>query len=136
MGELDDKLVAEMQDENVEHTGFRIFRDDGWDILINADQDLPKFEDMLESLHPSIKWTVEVSKEENKNALEYLDLTIIKSVGYRLNVNCSTDEFLDKRKQEYSRYLIASHYPPKNGEEGSGPGDRTHTRFQRRVCPW
>ena len=111
------------------------------------DLDLPKFEQILESLHPSIKWEVEASKEEENHALEYLDLTImiidgkiktdlyakdipiflpknschpphvfssiVKSVGYRLNVNCNLDNFLDKRKNEYSRYLYASLYPPK-----------------------
>ena len=39
--------------------------------------------------------------------------SIVKSVGFRLNVNCSLDTFLEKRKTEYSRYLYASMYPPK-----------------------
>ena len=91
MGELDDKLVEKMNDENIEHTDFRIFRDDSWDILINADRDLPRFEELLESLHPSIKWTVVVSKEENNHALEYLDLTIML-----INGRIETDFFFSQ----------------------------------------
>ena len=34
MGELDEKLVDTMEKENIQHTDFRIFRDDAWDILI------------------------------------------------------------------------------------------------------
>ena len=147
MGELDEKLVEKMDEENIPHTGFKIFRDDSWDILLNADEDLPKYEDILDSLHPSIKWTLNVGDSDNFHALEFLDLTImiidgkietdlfakdvpiflpknschpphvftsiVKSVGYRLNVNCSIDKFLDNRKTEYSCYLYASIYPPK-----------------------
>ena len=40
MGELDDKLVDKMSDEDIEHTDFRIFWDDSWDILMNAYEDL------------------------------------------------------------------------------------------------
>ena len=47
MGELDDKLVEKMEEEDIEHTEFRIFRDDAWDILLNADNDLPQFEEIL-----------------------------------------------------------------------------------------
>ena len=35
MGELDDKLVDKMEEEEVEHTDFRIFLDDSWDILLS-----------------------------------------------------------------------------------------------------
>ena len=47
VGELDDKLVEKLEAENIAHTQWTIFRDDGWDILINADDDLPRFEDIL-----------------------------------------------------------------------------------------
>ena len=77
MGELDDKLVRRMEEEDIQHTAFRIFRDDSWDILLNADEDLPKFEELLDSLHPSIKWTLNVGDVENFHALEFLDLTIM-----------------------------------------------------------
>ena len=40
MGELDDTLVGKMSDEDIEHTDFRIFWDDSWDILMNAYEDL------------------------------------------------------------------------------------------------
>lgn len=147
MAELDDKLVEELRIENIEHTQWTIFRDDGWDILENADDDLPKFEEILDGLHPNINWDVRTSDEETSHALEHLDLTIyiqegkietdnyakdipiflsrkschpshvfksvIKSTAFRLNQNCSLDEFLWKRKVEYSRYFYASFYKPK-----------------------
>ena len=37
----------------------------------------------------------------------------MKSAGIRLHQNCSLDEFLWKRKCEYSRYFYASYYKPK-----------------------
>ena len=147
VGELDDKLVEQLDNESIEHTLWTIFRDDGWDILLNADEDLPKFEEILEGLHPNIKWEVRISDEENEHALEHLDLTIyikegkletdnfakdipiflsrkschpgfvfksvLKSVGFRLNQNCSEDDSLWRRRQEYSRYFYASHFKPK-----------------------
>ena len=39
--------------------------------------------------------------------------SVIKSTAFRLNQNCSLDEFLWKRKVEYSRYFYASFYKPK-----------------------
>ena len=76
MNKLDEKLAENMEAEDIEHTGFRIFRDDGWDILINPETDLPKFEQILQELHPSIEWEIKDTTEENNHALEYLDLTI------------------------------------------------------------
>ena len=153
--ELDCKLVDTLTTENIEHTQWTIFRDDGWDILVNADEDIPKFEEVLDGLHPNIKWDLRlseesnqhallrISEESNQHALEHLDLTIFikdgkletdnyakdipiflsrkschpgfvfktvgKSVGFRLNQNCSEDDVLWKRKNEYSRYLNASY---------------------------
>ena len=141
-----DKLVEQLEAENIEHTEWTIFRDDGWDILIDADKDLPKFEEILEGLHPNIKWDLRISSEENSHALEHLDLmiyikegkietdnyakdipiflsrkschpqfvfkSVLKSAAMRLNTNCSLDQFLLKRKTEYSRYFYASFYKP------------------------
>ena len=42
--ELDRHLVDALDQHEIEHTQWTIFRDDGWDVLINADEDLPKFE--------------------------------------------------------------------------------------------
>ena len=61
MGELDDKLVDKMEEEDISHTDFKIFQDDSWDILLNADEDLPRFEEILDSLHPSIKQNFQYS---------------------------------------------------------------------------
>ena len=45
------------------------------------------------------------SEQSWSRILGFVFSSIVKSVGYRLNVNCSLDKFLDKRKAEYSRYL-------------------------------
>ena len=118
---------------------------------MNADEDIPKFEEVLDGLHPNIKWDLRISEESNQHALEHLDLTIfikdgkletdnyakdipiflsrkschprfvfksvVKSVGFRLNQNCSEDDALWKRKIEYSRYLYASYFKPKEVKE-------------------
>ena len=43
--------------------------------------------------------------------------SVVKSVGFRLNQNCSEDDALWKRKNEYSRYLYASYFKPKEVKE-------------------
>ena len=88
VGELDEDLVENMETHNIEHTQWTVFRDDGWDVLLNADQDLPKFEEILEGLHPNIKWDVRTSSAENNHALEHLDLTI-----FIINGKLETDIF-------------------------------------------
>ena len=65
-----------MADENIEHTEWTRFHDNGWDILLNCDDDLPKFTEALESLHPNIKWDIRTSSADNNYALEHLDLKI------------------------------------------------------------
>ena len=151
MADLDDQLVEQLEINNIEHTEWTIFRDDGWDILIDADKDLPEFEEILGNLHPNINWDLRISNEENNHALEHLDLmiyvidgkietdnyakdipiflsrkschpkyvfkSVLKSAAFRLNQNCSIDEFLLKRKTEYSRYFYASFYKPKEVKE-------------------
>ena len=88
VGVLDDKFVQKLEDENIDHTAWKIFRDDGWDILLNADEDLRKFLEALDPLHPNIKWYVKASSAENNHALEYLDLTI-----YIIDGKIETDLF-------------------------------------------
>ena len=88
VGELDEDLVENLETNNIEHTQWTVFRDDGWDVLLNADQDLPKFEEILEGLHPNIKWDVRTSSAEDNHALEHLDLTI-----YIINGKLETDIF-------------------------------------------
>ena len=57
-------------------------------MLPNPDEDLPKFEEILDNLHPNIKWDIRTSSAENNHALEHLDLTI-----YIINGKLETDIF-------------------------------------------
>ena len=51
--------------------------DDGWDTLLDADNDLDKFKEALETFgHSDIKWDVRISSANQNHALEHLDLTI------------------------------------------------------------
>ena len=70
------------------NTEWSIFRDDGHDLLIHAEEDLPKFEEILDELHPNIDWDIRVSSAENNHALEHLDLTI-----YIIDGKIETDNF-------------------------------------------
>ena len=88
VNELDEHLVEQLEQENIEHTEWTIFRDDGYDVLIHADQDLPKFEEILNELHPNINWDVRVSSAENNHALEHLDLKI-----YIIDGKLETDNY-------------------------------------------
>ena len=76
VNELDEDLVKKLADDNINHTEWTIFRDDGWDILPDCDQDIDKFCEALEGLHPDIKWDIRTSSDNNNHALEHLDLTI------------------------------------------------------------
>ena len=53
MGELDEKKVEGMEDNGVENTGWTLYRDDGWL------EEIPIIEDILQNLHPNIKWEVD-----------------------------------------------------------------------------
>ena len=81
VGELDEQIVEKLAENNIEHTQWTIFRDDGWDILLNADQDLPKFEDILDKRHDNIKWDRRSSSADQDHALQHLDLTIYIKEG-------------------------------------------------------
>ena len=65
-----------MEDEEIEHTEWTIFRDDGWDTLLDADNDIGTLREALKNLHPDIKWDVRTSSANQNHALEHLDLTI------------------------------------------------------------
>ena len=49
--------------------------------MINADEDLPKFEEIVQDLYLNIDWDIRVSSAENDHALEHLDLTIYIKEG-------------------------------------------------------
>ena len=88
MNELDVDLVQKLADDNVEHTAWKIFRDDSWDILLKADEDLPKFIEHLKNLHRSIEWDIRTSSAKNNHALEHLYLKI-----YIIERKFETDNF-------------------------------------------
>ena len=88
MGELDKRIVQQMEEKNIDSTDWTVFRDDGWLALLRGLGDLEKFEDILQNLHPNIKWefnprgpTVPPGMGPNgeiidRSVLEHLDLTI------------------------------------------------------------
>ena len=120
-----------------EHTGFSIYRDDGFDVLINGISDIDNFKRHLEHIHPNVKWDVKYGREG-----EYLDMKIwiengkihtkvhkksepiylnrsschdpsvfkgmYKSIGKRLRLLCSKDSDFIEAAEEYSNALAAS----------------------------
>ena len=58
VGELDKKVAEKIDEENIESTDWNIFRDDGWITLLKGLQDLDKIEEILQNLHPNIKWEI------------------------------------------------------------------------------
>ena len=43
---------------------------------MHPDEDLPKVEELLQDLYPTIKWEIKATVAENCHALGYLDLSI------------------------------------------------------------
>ena len=88
MGELDKIMVEKLQEANVENTGWTIFRDDGWLVATNGLDDVPVVENILQNLHPNIKWEVNPRGPslppilradgtiEDLSTLEHLDLRL------------------------------------------------------------
>ena len=78
-----------MEDQDVQNTGWTLYRDDGWVVLLRGMEDVPVVEDILGSLHPNIQWEVNprgptAPSMVRSNGvvldtarLEHLDLTII-----------------------------------------------------------
>ena len=58
MGELDKTFVQQFEEKNIETTGWTIYRDDGWTVALNGIGDVPVIEDVLQNLHPDIKWEI------------------------------------------------------------------------------
>ena len=118
---------------------FMLYRDDGWDVLLNGDQDKRILEDHLNNLHTNLTWTLECVKEGG-----YLDLwlmiengriewrnyikappiyvgpdschdpavmgAIVKGVGLRLRINSSKDEYFDNSVDEAAKAFKISGY--------------------------
>ena len=88
MGELDEKMVRRLDEAEVQNTGWTIYRDDGWLVAINGEEDNTVIEEILQNLHPNIEWEVNprgpsilpfVNQDgsvEDRTTLEHLDLTI------------------------------------------------------------
>ena len=47
----------------VETLHFKLYRDDGLDVLINGEQNLEVFEEHLNGLHQNLQWTVKWGRE-------------------------------------------------------------------------
>ena len=58
MGELDQEIVQEFSRRDIETTGWTIYRDDGWTVALNGLDDVPGIEEVLQNLHPNIKWEI------------------------------------------------------------------------------
>ena len=132
-------------DIKVPHMGFTIYRDDGYDILINGYQDLEEYKSYLENVHRNIKWDIRTGKEA-----EYLDMFlymengriesrvfkksdpiylspkschdpsvfkgIFKSTGHRLRLICSKDHEFQNTALEYAKHLAISGYNYNNAK--------------------
>ena len=88
MGELDKTVVQQFEEKNIETTCWTISRDDGWTVALNGIGDVPVIEDVLQNLHPDIKWEInprgptvphmilaDVSVQD-MTVLEHLDLSL------------------------------------------------------------
>lgn len=60
---------------NVKHVGFKIYREDGSDIL-SEENDLNDYSQKLQSLHPNIDWEIDA-----KNSCAYLDMELFIENG-------------------------------------------------------
>ena len=121
----------------VEKLQFSIYRDDGLDILLNGEDDLPTLKEHFNNLQPNLEWDFTHCKER-----AYLDLgimikegkietrifaksepiyigpsschdpkvfkSIFTGVGLRIRLNCSQDEDFDIAVEKFSRALAVS----------------------------
>ena len=84
-----DKVVVDgLVDREVENTGWTLYRDDVWMVLLDGLNDLPAVYNLLQGLHPNIKWEFNprgpsvpphISPDGtivDRSVLEHLDLTI------------------------------------------------------------
>jgi hypothetical protein len=88
MGELDKTVVQQFEEKNIETTGWTIYRDDGWTVALNGIGDVPVIEDVLQNLHPDIKWEINPrgptvppriladGSVQDMTVLEHLDLSL------------------------------------------------------------
>ena len=130
-------LISSLKSDIDPRLNWSRFRDDGFTIIPDGD-DITAFSDFLQTLHPpNIRWTYKCGTEVeyldvlvslkngfletdvfSKNCHSYLPPSschpqsvfkgIIKGIGHRLRMICSTDEVLEKRIDEYANYLHLS----------------------------
>ena len=100
MGELDQEIVQQFARRGVETTGWTLYRDDGWTVALNGLEDVETIENILQNLHPNIKWEINPrgpsvlpgigadGQIEDRSVLEHLDLRI-----HFVNNHLETDVF-------------------------------------------
>ena len=58
MAPLDTMVNQELEARGVANAGWTIFRDDGYLVLLGGMEDVGVVEEVLATLHPSIRWEV------------------------------------------------------------------------------
>jgi hypothetical protein len=88
MGELDQEIVQELDRRGIETTGWTLYRDDGWMVALDGLTDMADIENILQNLHPNIKWEINPRGPSvppgigtdgqivDRTVLEHLDLSI------------------------------------------------------------
>ena len=100
MAPLDEKVVQQLEQQNVKNEDWTLYRDDGWLVLLGGMADMDVVKDILGGLHPNIKWEVNprgptappVARRDgtvvDASVLEHLDLAI-----HIINGRLETDLF-------------------------------------------
>ena len=88
MGELDKLVVQQLEEKDILTTGWTIYRDDAWIVALDGLSVVPMIEEVLQNLHPNIKWEVNPrgptvppvvmadGRVQDMNVLEHLDLSL------------------------------------------------------------
>ena len=88
VAELDDIVAQRLVEEEVQTTGWTVYRDDGWLMALNGGDDVRVIEEILQNLHPNIEWEVNPrgptiqpfvnvdGSVVDRTTLEHLDLTM------------------------------------------------------------
>uniref|UniRef100_UPI003AF6EDD9 GIY-YIG nuclease family protein n=1 Tax=Thiolapillus sp. TaxID=2017437 RepID=UPI003AF6EDD9 len=150
-------LVPHHLQEQYRYLDWSRFRDDGFALLLDSEHIQP-FTECLQSLHPpNIKWTVSHGKSAtyldvslsvrdgmittdvfSKHNHSYLPPSSCHSpavfkgfaqgIGTRLRMICSQDDDLDRRLEEYARYLTISGWKYKTAKERLVEGAKTNRK--------
>ena len=138
-----DIIKKHIETNTIDSVLFKIYRDDGLDILCKGTQDEQAFKEHMNALHGNIEWDINVASEGG-----YLDLWLMikdgeiqwktytktpplflhrsschdplvfkgipKGVGHRLRLTNSTKESFKESVEEYSRSMATSGYKYKH----------------------